>query len=92
MTLELDHLEKGRTEGGEDEGSCPLACVNFIRSRLTFESFSDESKDVDLVSQEILISDTRFEGTLGLEVKEYKIRMLGEWKCDQNSYVGCCSQ
>ncbi|XP_050720689.1 intermembrane lipid transfer protein VPS13D-like isoform X3 [Eriocheir sinensis] len=62
VTLELDHLEKGRTEAGEDEGSCPLACVNFIRSRLTFESFSDESKDVDLVSQEILISDTRFEG------------------------------
>lgn len=69
VTLELDHLEKGKTESGEDEGSSPLACVNFIRSRLTFESFSDESKDVDLVSQEILISDTRFEGKLGFEVQ-----------------------
>ena len=57
VALELDHVGKG-----EDKAGFPLACVNFIRSRLTFESFSDDSKDVDLVSQEILISDTRFEG------------------------------
>ena len=35
--------------------------VNFIKSRLIFEGFSDGSKDVDLVSQEILLSDLRFE-------------------------------
>jgi hypothetical protein len=37
-----------------------LARINFIKSRLVYESFSDCSKDVDLVSQEILLLDTRF--------------------------------
>ena len=37
-----------------------LARINFIKSRLVYESFSDFSKDVDLVSQEILLTDTRF--------------------------------
>ena len=37
-----------------------LARVNFFKSRLIFESFSDGSRDVDLVSQEILLSDLRF--------------------------------
>ncbi|XP_012219117.1 intermembrane lipid transfer protein Vps13D isoform X2 [Linepithema humile] len=37
-----------------------LACVNFIKSRLTLDSLSDGSQDIDLVSQEILITDTRF--------------------------------
>jgi hypothetical protein len=32
------------------EGPC-LARINFFKSRLIFESFSDSSKDVDLVSQ-----------------------------------------
>ena len=39
-----------------------LARINFIKSRLVYESFSDFSKDVDLVSQEILLTDTRFTG------------------------------
>ena len=39
---------------------CSLARINFIKSRLVYESFSDLSKDVDLVSQEILLLDTRF--------------------------------
>nr|XP_031830525.1 vacuolar protein sorting-associated protein 13D isoform X1 [Nomia melanderi] len=38
-----------------------LACVNFIKSRLTLDSLSDGSQDIDLVSQEILITDTRFQ-------------------------------
>ncbi|RLU23666.1 hypothetical protein DMN91_003872 [Ooceraea biroi] len=38
-----------------------LACINFIKSRLTLESLSDGSQDIDLVSQEILITDTRFQ-------------------------------
>ncbi len=37
-----------------------LARINFFRSRLIYESFSDSSRDVDLVSQEILLSDLRF--------------------------------
>lgn len=43
--------------------SNPLACVNFIKSRLTIETFSNFSQDIDLVSQEILIRDTRFENS-----------------------------
>lgn len=31
----------------------PLAKVNFIKSRLTVDSYSDETQDVDLVSQVI---------------------------------------
>jgi len=38
-----------------------LACINFIKSRLTLDSLSDGSQDIDLVSQEILITDTRFQ-------------------------------
>ncbi|KMQ93281.1 vacuolar protein sorting-associated protein 13d [Lasius niger] len=38
-----------------------LACINFIKSRLTLDSLSDGSQDIDLVSQEILIVDTRFQ-------------------------------
>ncbi|XP_025097802.1 vacuolar protein sorting-associated protein 13D-like isoform X4 [Pomacea canaliculata] len=37
-----------------------LARLDFIRSRLSYESFSDQSKDIDLVSHEIVVSDTRF--------------------------------
>lgn len=40
----------------------PLACVNFIKSHLTIENFSNLCQDIDLVSQEILIMDTRFHG------------------------------
>lgn len=39
----------------------PLACVNLIKSRLLYQSNSDGGNDVDLVSQEILLSDTRFQ-------------------------------
>ncbi|KAH3833861.1 hypothetical protein DPMN_107177, partial [Dreissena polymorpha] len=42
------------------ESDTSLAKLNFIRSCLSYESFSDQSKETDLVSQEILISDTRF--------------------------------
>ena len=38
-----------------------LARINLIKSRLIYESFSDSSKDVDLVSQEILLDDFRFQ-------------------------------
>lgn len=42
-------------------GSAALACVNFIKSRLILDSLSDGSQDVDLVSREILVTDTRFQ-------------------------------
>jgi vacuolar protein sorting-associated protein 13D len=38
-----------------------LARINFFKSRLIYESFSDSSRDVDLVSKEILLSDLRFD-------------------------------
>lgn len=41
----------------------PLACIHFIKSHLTIETFSNFCQDIDLVSQEILIVDTRFHGT-----------------------------
>lgn len=37
----------------------PLACINFIKSTLIVDSFSDGSQDIDLVSKEILIMDSR---------------------------------
>lgn len=40
----------------------PLACINFIKSHLTIETFSNLCQDIDLVSQEILIMDTRSHG------------------------------
>ncbi|KAJ8964860.1 hypothetical protein NQ314_004578 [Rhamnusium bicolor] len=40
----------------------PLTCINFIKSHLTVETFSNLCQDIDLVSQEILIMDTRFHG------------------------------
>lgn len=39
----------------------PFSRINFIKSKLLYERSSDSSKDIDLVSQEILISDTRFD-------------------------------
>ncbi|XP_055691450.1 intermembrane lipid transfer protein Vps13D isoform X2 [Lutzomyia longipalpis] len=40
-----------------------LACINFIKSSLKIDSFSDGSQDIDLVSQEILVTDTRTQFT-----------------------------
>ncbi|XP_014665862.1 PREDICTED: vacuolar protein sorting-associated protein 13D-like [Priapulus caudatus] len=37
-----------------------LAQLDFIKSKLSYESYSDNSKDIDLVSTEILVSDTRY--------------------------------
>ncbi|KAL7019068.1 hypothetical protein ACKWTF_011000 [Chironomus riparius] len=39
--------------------SISLACINFIKSTLKVDSKSDGSQDIDLISQEILITDTR---------------------------------
>lgn len=38
----------------------PLALIKFIKCRLVVESRSDGTRDIDLVSKEILISDQRF--------------------------------
>ncbi|KAB0794994.1 hypothetical protein PPYR_11833 [Photinus pyralis] len=41
----------------------PLARINFIKSRLIVESYSNLSQDVDLVSQEVVVIDTRSQGS-----------------------------
>lgn len=48
---------------GTDASDAPLACINFIKSSLKIDQFSDGSQDIDLVSQEILVTDTRFTQT-----------------------------
>lgn len=69
LKLQLNHgpepwcdLSPGQTHiPSQGEGESSLACINFIKSRLTVEMYSDRSQDVDLVSQEILITDTRYQ-------------------------------
>ncbi|RVE44645.1 hypothetical protein evm_010731 [Chilo suppressalis] len=57
-SLQLDLLDVSvRLEPG---GGSSLACINFIKSRLLLDTYSDRGQDVDLVSQEILVSDTRY--------------------------------
>lgn len=61
ITLDLQNVSvslKQKPEAG------PLACVNFIKSTLKVDSKSDGSQDIDLISQEILITDTRSWGRL----------------------------
>lgn len=59
LVLVLHHAEP------PDLPEVSLACVNFIKSKLSYESYSDNSKDIDLASTEILIVDTRYRGTTG---------------------------
>ncbi|KAK9889536.1 hypothetical protein WA026_006891 [Henosepilachna vigintioctopunctata] len=51
----------------ENVTSPPLTCINFIKSRLTVETFSNLCQDIDLVSQEILVMDTRYDQSPGVE-------------------------
>ncbi|XP_077510398.1 vacuolar protein sorting 13D isoform X2 [Amblyomma americanum] len=57
VTLELVHAH-ARPQCANAEST--LAKVELIRSKLTLERFSDQSNDIDLVSNEIRILDTRF--------------------------------
>ncbi|XP_074642818.1 intermembrane lipid transfer protein VPS13D-like [Tubulanus polymorphus] len=62
MNIDLLNVSVELQGTNQDNGGseCPLARLDFIKSRLTYESFSDFSKDVDLVSREILAHDTRY--------------------------------
>jgi len=63
MDIELQNVTVDLVEQHQilpDLREAGLARINFIKSRLVYESFCDFSKDVDLVSQEILLLDTRF--------------------------------
>jgi vacuolar protein sorting-associated protein 13D len=46
-----------RLEPTPDE---PLACINFIKSRLLIETYSDLSQDIDLVSQVSAVALPRY--------------------------------
>lgn len=61
-----------------------LACIKFIKSNLKIDSFSDESQDVDLVSQEILIIDTRTVEKNG-PIKNLFVNILQPIRFEQNS-------
>lgn len=41
-------------------GECSLAKFDFIKSRLCYESYSDNSRDIDLVSNMVQVSDIRY--------------------------------
>ena len=43
-----------------------LARIDFIKSKFEFESFSDWSKTIDLVSEEVIFEDTRQKGNSSL--------------------------
>ena len=45
-----------------------LARIDFIKSKFEFESFSDWSKTIDLVSEEVIFEDTRQKGTFYLYI------------------------
>ena len=41
-----------------------LARIDFVKSKFEFESFSDWSQTIDLVSEEVIFEDTRQKGNL----------------------------
>lgn len=58
ITLDLQNVAVQMKTSSECRGK-DLARIHFIKSSLKVESFTDGSQDIDLVSQEILISDIR---------------------------------
>ncbi|XP_060085097.1 intermembrane lipid transfer protein VPS13D-like [Ylistrum balloti] len=57
VTLELLMCHSGQ---GPDCPESSVARLDFISSTFSFDSYSDQSKDVDLVSHEIVAYDTRY--------------------------------
>ncbi|XP_055636021.1 intermembrane lipid transfer protein Vps13D isoform X3 [Toxorhynchites rutilus septentrionalis] len=61
IQLELHDVSVRLESSDSEQKSSPLACINFIKSKLLVDCLSDGAQDIDLVSQEILIKDTRFD-------------------------------
>lgn len=85
------HLELVDVSVCLSRGSHTLACVNFVKSHLNVDSFSDCTQDVDLVSQEILITDTRFlgmftpihyESNLKYERRDWRLKLFNEYSVE----------
>ena len=56
-------------EENADHAQLPsLARIDFIKSMFEFESFSDWSKTIDLVSEEVIFEDTRQKGSFYLYI------------------------
>jgi len=53
-----------------------LARIDFIKSKFEFESFSDWSKTIDLVSEEVIFEDTRQKGNSSLLAVSFKYFLL----------------
>ena len=70
ISLDLDNVTVELLVAHAAEGceEASLACLEFIRSKLIFDSFSDQSKDIDLVSHEIKAHDTRYRGKYDVDV------------------------
>ena len=64
IALDLDNVTVELLVAHKSEGcdEVSLACLEFIRSRLMFDTYSDASKDIDLVSHAIKAHDTRYRG------------------------------
>ncbi|GFQ85231.1 vacuolar protein sorting-associated protein 13D [Trichonephila clavata] len=65
MAIHMDlvnvSLELIRNDGIVNKpGECSLAKFDFIKSRLSFEAYSDNSRDIDLVSNMIQVLDIRY--------------------------------
>ena len=58
LAIELDLVNITR-EVLKQNGS-QLSRIDFVKSKFTFQNYSDGTRDVDLASQEILICDARF--------------------------------
>lgn len=56
-----------------EHGVSSLACINFIKSRLLVETYSDLSQDIDLVSQ--VTAPTTFSITYGLRGTSEELKL-----------------
>ena len=68
VSLELHPVQLFEHPGDfSDPSHLPsLARIDFIKSKFEFESFSDWSKTIDLVSEEVIFEDTRQKGNSSL--------------------------
>ena len=63
VSVELLPIRLFENEEHVAENSIPsLARIDFLKSKLEVENFSDWSKTIDLVSQEVIFEDTRHQG------------------------------
>lgn len=69
------HLSESNQQNNHKTESS-FACIKFIKSTLEIDSFSDGSQDIDLISSEILIMDSRkyFPSSISKNVFKYILK------------------